>query len=120
MVVGFVLEQEQPILLFAVNVDLALYRAGVNLVGLVEPLKAAMRTQVLGTNGAHIHQAYRLMIATQLGAHSKILLECELHRFVVDLDVGKLGTERGVTAMIGPVRINNTNLGNSGVAARFP
>ena len=31
------------------------------------------------------------MIATQLGAHSKIFLECELHRFVIDLDVGKLG-----------------------------
>ena len=119
MVVGFVLEQEQPILLFAVNVDLALYRASVNLVRLVEPLKAAMRTQVLGANGAHIHQAYRLMLATQLGAHSKILLECKLHRFVVDLNVGKFGTECGVTAMIGPVRIDNANLGDSGVAPDF-
>ena len=119
VVVGFVLEQEQPILFFAVNVDLALYRAGINFIGLVEPLKAAMRTQVLGANGAHIHQAYRLMLATQLGAHSKILLECKLHRFVVDLDIGKLGAERGVTAMIGPVRINNANLGDSGVAPDF-
>ena len=78
-----------------------------------------MRTQVLGTNGAHIHQAYRLMLATQLGAHSKILLECKLHRLVVDLNVGKLSAERGVTTMIGPVRIDNANLGDSGVASNF-
>ncbi len=56
------------------------------------------------------------MLATQLGAHSKIiLLECKLHRFVVDLNVGKLSAERGVAAMIGPVRIDNANLGDSGL-----
>ena len=59
------------------------------------------------------------MLATQLGAHSKILLECKLHRLVVDLNVGKLSAERGVTTMIGPVRIDNANLGDSGVASNF-
>lgn len=114
-----ILEQEQPVLLFAVNVDLTLYRAGINFVGLVEPLKATMCAQVLGTNGAHVHQAYRLMLAAQLRAHGEILLECELHRFVVDLDVGKFGAECGMATMIGPVRVNNADLGDGGVASNF-
>ncbi len=42
-----------------------------------------------------------------------------LHRFVVDLDVGKFGAERGMATMIGPVRVNNANLGDGGVASDF-
>ena len=117
MVVGFVLEEEQPILLFPVNVNLALNRAGVHLIGLVQALKAAMGAQVLGADGTHVHQAHGLMLALQLCAHVQILLEGQLHRFVVDLHIGELGAEGGMTAMVRPVGVNHAHLGDGGLTA---
>ena len=119
MVMGFVLEEEQPILIFSINVNGALHRAGVNLVGFVQTFKTAMSTQVLRTDGAHIHQAHGLVLALQLGTHGQVLLECQLHRFIVDLHIGKLGAEGGVAAVVRPIRVNHAHLGDSRVAADF-
>ena len=119
VVVRLVLEQEQPVLLFAVDIDLALHGAGVNLFGFVQTGKAAVCAQVLRADGAHVHQAHGLVLAPKLAAHGQVLIEGELHRFVVDDNVGELGAEGGVTAMVGPVGVHHAHLGDGGVATDF-
>ena len=63
MIVSFILEQEQPILLFSVYIHLALYRACIDFFGFIQILQTTMSTQILSADGSHIHQAHRFMFA---------------------------------------------------------
>ena len=119
MVVRLVLEQVQPVLLFAVHVHLALHGAGVDLLGLVEAGQHALRLQPARADGAHVHEAHRLLVAAQLVAHLKVLLERGLHGLVLHCHVVQHGAERGVAAVIGPVRVDHLDFGDGGVAPLF-
>ena len=59
VVVGLVLEEEEPVLVLAVDVDGDLDGAGVNLLGLVEVLELARVLEPLGADRAHVHEAGR-------------------------------------------------------------
>ena len=107
MVVGFVLEQEQPILIMAIHINLYLDGAGVDFFGFIKILQNAVLLEPLRADGAHIHEAYRLFVAAKLVTHLKILIERGLHGRVIDLHIIKLCAERGVTAMIGPIRVDH-------------
>ena len=119
VIVGFVLEEEQPVLVFAVHVDGHLHRAGVDFLRLIDILHNTPGLEVLRANGAHVHEAHRLMLAAKFGAHGQVFVERGLHAGVVDGDIGKLGAERGVAAVVGPIGVDNLHLGNGGVAALF-
>ena len=119
MVMGFVLEEEQPVLVFTIHVDGHLHRAGVNFLRLVDILHNALGLEVLRANGAHVHEAHRLMLAAKFGAHSQVFVKRGLHAGVIDGDIGKLGAERGMAAVVGPISVDNLHLGNGGVAALF-
>ena len=96
MVMGFVLEEEQPVLVFTIHVDGHLHRAGVNFLRLVDILHNALGLEVLRANGAHVHEAHRLMLAAKFGTHGKVFVERSLHAGVINGDIGKLGAKRGI------------------------
>ena len=116
MVVRLVLEKIQPILLFPVHVALDFHRAGVDFFGLVQILQDALRLQILRANSAHVHKANGFLVATQLMAHGKVFLEGGSHGGVVDHGVREFSAKRSVAAVIGPVRVNNLDFSNSGIA----
>ena len=117
MVVRLVLEQKQPVLVDAVHVDLHLHGAGVDLLGFVEVGQDALGFQVLRADGAHVHQADRLLVASQLVAHLEVLRERLLDHGVIEGDLVEHGAERGMAAMVGPVGVDHLDLGDRGIAA---
>ena len=116
VVVGLVLKQEQPVLVLAVDIDLHLDGAGVDLLGLVDIGHDAGLLEVLGADGAHVHEADGLGVATELMAHLHVAVEGLLHHGVVDRHVIQDGAEGGVTAVVGPIGVDHADLGDGGVA----
>ena len=116
MVVGLVLKQEQPVLVLAVDIDLHLDGAGVDLLGLVDIGHDAGLLKVLGADGAHVHEADGLGVATELVAHLHVAVEGLLHHGVIDRHVIQDGAEGGVAAVVGPVGVDHADLGDGGVA----
>ena len=116
VVVRFVLEEEEPVLVLAVNVHGDLHGAGVDLLGLVQVLELAGVLEPLGADGAHVHEADRLGVAAKLVTHLEVLLEGGLHRGVIDLDVLELRAKGGVAAVVRPVGVDDANLGDGGIA----
>ena len=120
VVVGFVLEHEQPVLIVAVHERLNLDGAGVDLLGLVDVLQVAALFKHLGSNRAHVHQRNRtlgsLFLAVDFYAGSHVAVKCVLHHLIFELYVVDLGKEGGVTAVVGPVGIDHANLGDGRVA----
>ena len=119
VVVGFVLEQVQPVLLFAVHVHLYLDGAGVDFLGFVQVAQDALGLQVLGADGSHVHQADGLFVPAQLMTHLQVAVEGGLDHGVVDLHVGQHGAEGGVAAVVGPVGVYHLDLGDGGTALLF-
>ena len=116
VVVGLVLKQEQPVLVLAVDIDLHLDGAGVDLLGLVDIGHDAGLLKVLGADGAHVHEADGLGVAAEFVAHLHVAVEGLLHHGVVDRHVIQDGAEGGVAAVVGPVGVDHTDLGDGGVA----
>ena len=116
MVVGLVLEQEQPVLILTVHIALDLDGAGVDLVGLVQIFQDALLLQLLGTDGGKIHHAAGLVLPAQIGAHGHVAVKGLLHHGIVDLHIVQNGAEGGVAAVIGPVGVDHLDLGDGGVA----
>ena len=116
VVVGLVLEQEQPVLVLAVDIALDLDGAGVDLLGLVQILQDTLLLQLLGTNGGKVHHAAGLVLTAQLSAHSHVAVKGFLHHGVVDLHIVQNGAEGGVAAVIGPVGVDHLDLGDGRVA----
>ena len=116
VVVGLVLEEEQPVLVLAVDVHGHAHGAGVDLLGLVKAGEGALGLQPLGADGAHVHEADGLFLAAELRAHLQVAVEGRLDRDVIDLDVLQVGAEGGVAAVVGPVGVDHADLGDGGVA----
>ena len=120
MVVGLVLEEEQPILVLPVHVDGGANGAGVDLFGLVQSPQNPLLLQVSGTDGAHIHQAETAVLAVQVLSEGQIPVEGLADYLVVDFDIGQVGAERGVAAMIGPICVDYFQLGQGRVPVLLP
>ena len=117
VVVGLVLEEEEPVLVFAINIDRDLHGAGVDLFRFVKAGELARVLEPLGAERAHVHEADGLLVAAELMAHLHVAVEGLLHHGVVDLDLVEHGAKGGVTAVVRPIGIDHANLGNRGVAA---
>ena len=117
VVVGLVFKQEQPVLVLAIDVDLHLDGAGVDLLGFVDIGHDAGLLKVLGADGAHVHEADGLGVAAEFVAHLHVAVEGLLHHGIVDRHVVQDGAEGGVAAVVGPVGVDHANLGDGGVAA---
>ena len=116
VVMGLVLKEEQPVLVLAIDIDLHLDGAGVDLLGFVDIGHDAGLLKVLGADGAHVHEADGLGVATEFVAHLHVAVEGLLHHGVIDRHVVQDGAEGGVAAVVGPVRVDHADLGDGGVA----
>ena len=112
---GLVLEEEQPVLILAVDVALDLDGAGIDLLGLVEVLQDALLLQLLGTDGGQVHHAAGLLGTAQILAHGHVAVKGLLHHSIVDLHIVQNGAEGGVAAVVRPVGVDHPDLGDGGV-----
>ena len=116
VVVRLVLEEVEPVLVVAVDVDLGLHGAGVDLLGLVQAGKLARVFEPLGANGAHVHKADGLVVAAELVTDVHVAAERSRHLGVVELDVAEGGTKGGMAAVVGPIGVDHADLGDGGHA----
>ena len=114
VVVGFVLKEKEPVLLAVVGVHLDLHRAGVDLLGLVQVGHLPLLFQVLGHNGADVHEVHRLGAAQAL-AGVQIVLIGLLEDGTLELHGVNGGQEGGVAAVVRPIGVDHPQLGDGGV-----
>ena len=69
MVVGLVLELEEPFLGLSVNIDIHIDAASVVLLALLKVIEHSVGAEPAGTDGCEIHQAEGLLAASEVGAH---------------------------------------------------
>ena len=125
MIVGLILEENKP--LFCLGAISVIYfdrdhdRAGIVFVGLFHVGQLSVGLELLHAHDGQIHQADRLIGASriQLCAGIGIALPCGLDggavEAVLELDVFEFRREGGVTAVIGPVSVQHTDLGDGGI-----
>ena len=120
MVMGFVLELEQPVLLGAVHVHGNVNGTGVDFLALVDVFQPAPLLEHLCALGGDVHQGdgplRGLLGAVDLRLVPQILLIGGLHARVLQLRRVDAGGEGGVAAVVGPVGVHHANLSDGGVA----
>ena len=116
VVVGLILKEEQPVLQLAVDIALDLDSAGVDLLALVQVLQDSALLQGLGGDGGAVHQGAVLLVAASLLAQGHVAVKGSLHQLVIDLHIVQNGTEGSVAAVVGPVGVDQADLGDGGVA----
>ena len=115
MVVRFVLEQKKPVLILSVHTDLDLDRAGVDLFGLVELVQLSGRAEIAHSGRGDIHQVNGFGPA-ELFPDLQIFTVGLFRQRILKGHVVQCGQECGVAAVIRPVRIDHTDLGQGRVA----
>jgi hypothetical protein len=119
VVVGLVLEHEQPVLLLAVHHGGDLDGAGVDLLALIQLGEQAPLFQRLGADGGDVHQGLGplggLLLPIDLHTGVQIPLIGGLDRGGADVHRVQMGGEGGVAAVVGPVGVHHPHLGNGGV-----
>ena len=116
VVVGLVLEQQQPGLLLPVHIHVDLHRAGVDLLGFIQLLQLACLFQIAHGDGGQVHQVDGLC-AVQGTAGGDIFLIGPLDGLILKADLVDGGGEGGVAAVIGPVGVDHADLGDGGLPA---
>ena len=126
MVVCLILEEHEPLLGLGLavshNVNRNDHGAGVDLVGDLHVLELALGTELLHREKSYVHEADEFVVAALVEnlALCLICVKCGLDRLavitVIDLHVGELGLERGVAAVIRPVRIQHADLRHGRIA----
>ena len=109
MIVGLVLEQQQPLLRLAVHIHINFDGAGVDFLGLVQLRQIALLFEIAGGNGRHIHEIDGLG-TTQVTAHGEVLVPCALQELVLKFGTVNRRQERRMTAVIGPVGVDHADL----------
>ena len=119
VVVGLVLEHQQPVLLLPVHIGGDMDGAGVDLLALVQLGQEAPLFQHLGADGGDVHQGLGtlsgLLLAVDLHPGGEIPLIGRLDGGIADLHVFQVGGEGGVAAVVGPVGVHHPHLGDGGV-----
>ena len=112
VVVGLVLEHEEPLAVIALDVDVD--GAGVDFFGDFLVIHDTRATQFAAHDGAHVHQGAWLVRATveltQLVVATQRAIQLRGKARLVVLDGGQLGVEGGVAAVVRPVGIQRGQL----------
>ena len=111
MVVRLVLKEQEPILFVAVNRNLYLYGTSVYLLGFVKTVKLALSLKILCGDSADVHKIYRLSSADSL-SRFKVIVVSRLKSFVLKLNAVNGSKEGGMTAVIRPIGVYHTDLGD--------
>ena len=121
MVVGLVLELQQPAFGLAVHVKVHIYGAGVVFLALLQVLQLAVGLEPTGADGGEVHQVQGLFVASKLMAHVvpqvQGLAYVVGHGRILHLDVLQPGGEGGVAAVVAPVCVEYSYFGFLRVAA---
>ena len=118
MVVRLVLEEEQPVLLFAVHRNFDLDGAGIDLLRFVQLLQHAALFQKFCGNGADVHEVDGLCSADLLTGGEIVLIRL-LQKRILEGDGVNGCEECGMAAVIGPIGIDHSDLGERRIAP-FP
>ena len=114
MVMGFVLELEQPFLGLPVHVDIHIYAACIIFFTYFQIVEKPFGTQVSRTYRGHVHQADILSAAAEFLPHPQILAVCLLHfrgdEGIVYPDMLYHRCECRMAAVVAPIRIEDTEL----------
>ena len=120
MVVGFVLELQQPLLGPPVDIDVDIDRAGVVLLRDLQIVQQAFLPEVARADGRHIHQAEALVLTAQFAADTQVqrqrIFDLLLGERLLDGDALQLGREGRVAAVVAPVSVEDAQLGFVGIA----
>ena len=116
MVVGFVLEEQEPGLLFPIHRNGHVNGAGIDLLALVQLGEKTLLMQILGRQGPNVHEIHRFG-AAQLPSGSQVVFIGLLQQGIGELHRIDGGEEGGVAAVIGPVGVDHANFRDGGAAA---
>ena len=116
MVVGLVLEHEEPGFFLPVHVHRDFDGAGVDLLAQVNVGGLSRLLQVLAPHGGNVHQVHGLLpIPVDFLPGSKIPTESLLHCRLADVRFINGGQEGGVPAVIRPVGVDHADLRQGGI-----
>ena len=114
VVMGLVLELQKPFLCLSVHVHVNEDRAGIVLFAYLHIVQQTLLLEVTGTDSSQLHEAQRLLIATQLRTNMVKIFQFRFYivfdERVLYLDIFKDSGERSVTAVVRPVGIEDTQL----------
>ena len=123
VVVGFVLELEQPFLDSAVHVHVNVYAAGIVFFADFEVIEYASGLERAGSYGGHIHKVQALAVASELFAELQVELQRAFYVFLderlVHIYIRQLGGEGGVAAVVAPIGVEYLEFGLARIAS-FP
>ena len=119
VIVGFVLEEQQPRFFFAIDGDIDMHRAGIDFFGNVFAGEFTVLTKRPCGQKRHVHKTDGLGIAGFL-AQRKIGVIGFLQQRIRKRHVVNNRTEGRMAAMIGPIGINHANLGFGRIALFLP
>ena len=125
MVVCFIFEKEQPVFLAAFGIDLHLDGAGIDLFRLIQIFQLSFLAESLDSRCCHIHQRHRALRVLAIDMDTRLFVVFERlgdrsgKSAVFDFDRGELGGESGVTAVVGPVGIEHTDLSHGRISLLF-
>ena len=120
VVVGLVLELDEPGFGLAVDGDGGLDGAGVDLIAHIQVGHQALFPQVLAADGGHVHQGHGLVLAlVQLLPQGEVVLQSLFHGLaqsaLLHVDLVQAGEEGGVAAVVAPIGVDDPQLGDGGV-----
>ena len=115
MVVGLVLEHEEPVLILPVHIHLDAHGTGVYLLGFIQILELALRLELTGTDGGNIHQSNRLVLSAKSLPCIYVGVIALPDVICFYIHIVYLCKECGVTAVIGPVCVDHAHFGNGGI-----
>ena len=120
MVVGLVLEHQQPFLVLTVHIGGEADGAGVDLLALVQFGELTALFQRLSADGGDVHEGLRtlggLLLTVGLHAGGEIAVIGSQYLLILDGDVVEMGGEGGVAAVVGPIGVHEADLGDGGIA----
>ena len=105
-----ILEEQEPRLVYSVNLYVDFYRASIYLFRLIELVKSSHLLQILDRDGSQIHKAYRLG-TTECRPCSEIIVICLLEQSVFESDFVYDGSESRMSAVVRPISIDHLELG---------
>ena len=106
---SFVFKEQQPRFFNAVNVNVYLDRAGIDLLGLVKFVKLAVLLEVFDGYRRKIHKADRLC-AAELLSYCDVFVICLLQQLILEFHAVDNGQKGRVAAVIGPVGVDHAYL----------
>ena len=121
VVMGFILELQEPLLGLSVDVDVDIDRAGVVLFRDLHVVQHPLLLEVAGADRRHVHQAETLVFASQFAADAQVqgqrVLDLLLGERLLDGDALQFGREGRVAAVVAPIGIEDAQFGFIGVAS---